>query len=411
MAWVVPIRRMNCAECGWRTTGPVRSWCPQGHPIEPVDARRFARYRVRWRDPKGDVLSRTFDRRDAAEDFARRVEVRLRDRAYVDPREGRVRLRELYERLHTERDYADATRALHAAIWRRVPDELRETFANEIDTARVEAFLATLRSTPVMQEKARSLLSTMFAPLVGRGIASSPVPPKRGTATRSERKARGSNGRRKRYLNDDELEALADAIGPRYRLLVILMGRMGLRPGEALALRVGKFRPPMQVPQRRLGRLVIDTALSGDTKTGEARELILPDTISEMLVEHTKGRPDEAPMFPKEDGSPIASKNAFDAWRRRHFAPAAERAGLGALSPNALRHTAAAWAISLGGTVYDVQRMLGHAKPSITLDVYGDLWDAQHADLVARQDEALSKLRQAAPVRPLPLRAPIAETP
>jgi integrase len=39
------------------------------------------------------------------------------------------------------------------------------------------------------------------------------------------------------------------------------------------------------------------------------------------------------------------------------------------LLPNDLRHTAAAFAVAHGANVYDGQNMLGHAKPSITLDV------------------------------------------
>ena len=39
--------------------------------------------------------------------------------------------------------------------------------------------------------------------------------------------------------------------------------------------------------------------------------------------------------------------------------------------------------------VYHVQKMLGHAKPSITLDVYGELWDESQEQLAERMDAAL----------------------
>ncbi|WP_419219116.1 tyrosine-type recombinase/integrase [Gordonia sp. CPCC 205333] len=44
-------------------------------------------------------------------------------------------------------------------------------------------------------------------------------------------------------------------------------------------------------------------------------------------------------------------------------------------TPHELRHTAAALAISAGVSVLGVQKMLGHAKASMTLDVYADLFD------------------------------------
>ena len=39
--------------------------------------------------------------------------------------------------------------------------------------------------------------------------------------------------------------------------------------------------------------------------------------------------------------------------------------------------------------MYHVQKMLGHAKPSITLDVYGELWDESQEQLAERMDAAL----------------------
>ncbi len=44
------------------------------------------------------------------------------------------------------------------------------------------------------------------------------------------------------------------------------------------------------------------------------------------------------------------------------------------LTPKALRHTAASMAIAAGADVKVVQRMLGHADASMTLNTYTDLW-------------------------------------
>jgi hypothetical protein len=55
---------------------------------------------------------------------------------------------------------------------------------------------------------------------------------------------------------------------------------------------------------------------------------------------------------------------------------------------------AVARAIASGATVYSVQRMVGHSKASVTLDVYGYLWDdsaetlAENLDAVIRQARA-----------------------
>ena len=61
------------------------------------------------------------------------------------------------------------------------------------------------------------------------------------------------------------------------------------------------------------------------------------------------------------------------------------------ITPHDLRHTAASLAVSAGANVKAVQRMLGHAKASMTLDVYADLFD-DDLDVVAdRLDAAIIK--------------------
>jgi integrase len=76
-----------------------------------------------------------------------------------------------------------------------------------------------------------------------------------------------------------------------------------------------------------------------------------------------------------------------------------------------LRHTAASLAVSAGANVKAVQRMLGHAKASMTLDMYADLFDddleavADRLDEVARRPDSLRTgdviaMPEARPTRP-----------
>ncbi len=51
-----------------------------------------------------------------------------------------------------------------------------------------------------------------------------------------------------------------------------------------------------------------------------------------------------------------------------------ESVGLSGLTPQDLRHTAASLAVAAGANVKAVQRMLGHASASMTLDVYAGLF-------------------------------------
>jgi len=162
------------------------------------------------------------------------------------------------------------------------------------------------------------------------------------------------------------------------------MARMGLRPGEAYALTVGKFDPEAHT-------LKIDTSTSGFTKTDEPRTLVLPPVIADLLADHldrfSNPSDPKALVFPTETGTMIHDGN----FRNRVFYPARDRARIDdSLKPNSCRHTAASWAIGNGANVYDVQNMMGHAKPSITLDVYGALWEGSAEKLAVHLDKVLA---------------------
>jgi len=85
-------------------------------------------------------------------------------------------------------------------------------------------------------------------------------------------------------------------------------------------------------------------------------------------------------------------------WRARVFAPAVAKCqktdeSFLSITPHDLRHTAASVAVSAGANVKAVQRMLGHAKASMTLDVYADLFDTDLDDVADRLDTGSGLLR------------------
>ena len=59
------------------------------------------------------------------------------------------------------------------------------------------------------------------------------------------------------------------------------------------------------------------------------------------------------------------------------------------ITPHDLRHTAASLAVSVRANVKAVQPMLGHAKASMTLDTYADLFDEDLDEVADRLDAAI----------------------
>lgn len=126
----------------------------------------------------------------------------------------------------------------------------------------------------------------------------------------------------------------------------------------------------------------------------------MPHFLVEILAQHlAQAQPSEY-VFTGRDGGELRRSN----FRRRHWKPALDRAGLDAeLRFHDLRHTCAALLIQMGGHPKEVQARLGHASITTTLDVYGHLMPTLGAQL----DDALEKAhRDAASIEPRPQRRP-----
>lgn len=102
----------------------------------------------------------------------------------------------------------------------------------------------------------------------------------------------------------------------------------------------------------------------------------LPAALSEDLAALMVAKDRDALVFTDQRGGVLRNSN----WRSRVFRPAVLRCQSAddtfpTITPHDLRHTPASLAVSERANVKAVQRMLGHAKASMTLDIYADLFD------------------------------------
>jgi integrase len=103
------------------------------------------------------------------------------------------------------------------------------------------------------------------------------------------------------------------------------------------------------------------------------------------------GRGRDDLVFTDMPGGVLRNSN----WRARVFEPAVHKChksdeSFPSITPHDLRHTAASLAVRAGANVKAVQRMQGHTKASMTLDVYADLFDADLDDVAVNLDAANS---------------------
>jgi integrase len=195
--------------------------------------------------------------------------------------------------------------------------------------------------------------------------------------------------RRQRVLGRGEIERLLAACPARDRLIVATALYTGLRISELLGLiwddvdfASGMVHVRAQLSRAHRGeraqRVAPKTAAS-------VRDIPLVPQLAGLLVTHKLATPFCAGtdwVFATSHGTPYGHRNVA----RRCLTRAAERAGLNddGSSPlrfHDLRHAFASHLIvDLGLDVAQVSRIVGHASPTITLNVYTHLFDdARHA--------------------------------
>ena len=90
-------------------------------------------------------------------------------------------------------------------------------------------------------------------------------------------------------------------------------------------------------------------------------------------------------MFPSKVGTPITRYNL-----RRSFRRLLKESGVPKIRFHDLRHTAASLMLNNGIPILIVSRRLGHAKASITLDVYGHLMPSKQEEAAELMDSLLA---------------------
>lgn len=215
----------------------------------------------------------------------------------------------------------------------------------------------------------------------------------------------------KRYLTVDELMALEDAI-EHFGVLVLVLGTTGIRYGEATALRVSDVdhikrrlrisKAVTSVPgSRRAGVEALGRVL-GPVKNHTSRTVPLTAFVAHRLKVYiaTAGRGRDDLIFPSlHDPQAWLPLEQF----RWIFDKAAAAIGQDGLTPHELRHTAASLAIQSGANVKVVQKMLGHKTATMTLDLYGHLFEDDLDGVASALDAALITVQNQSPtVIPFP---------
>lgn len=356
-------------------------------------------YDVRLRPPDGGKeYSKTFRTRKEAERYQAAELVDKARGAWIDPRKGRVTLADYCAGWLAQRhDLRSSTRELYDGLLRRkIIPVLGDVELAAISPSTVRAWHAELMATGKVSTAAKAyrLLRTILGtaatdeiivknPCAIRGAAVERTP-ERPVATVAQ------------------VEALATAVGDRYRCLVLVATYCGLRLGEVMALRrrhVDLLHGRVRVEES--ARDVIGGGRCyGPPKTAAGRRTVaVPPHIVPAVEAHLAtyvGADPDALVFTGETGAPLPRAKWNVRWRK-----ATAAVGMTGFHFHDLRHTGNTLAAATGASTKELMARMGHASPRAAL-IYQHATQERDDGVAA----AISKLVAAPPEAPVLLRTP-----
>jgi integrase len=176
-------------------------------------------------------------------------------------------------------------------------------------------------------------------------------------------------------LSPDEIRKLIESTDDNhYRAIIQMAVFTGMRQGEILGLKWGDVDwNSRQVHVRRAWK---EGAFTEPKTRNSIRRVDLPEFLALDLkkwkLRCPKGELDL--VFPNGAGRPESHSNLL----QRGFYPALRRAGLRKIRFHDLRHTFASLMLANGEDIVRVSRLLGHASPTVTLNIYSHLLPREH---------------------------------
>ena len=338
-----------------------------------IEKRGPSRWRARYRDPDGRERSQTFTRRADAERFLALTEADKAHGAWIDPAAGREPFGS-YARSWQQAQVHRGTTA----------DQVASHLRNHILPAFEQRPMAAVRPSEVqawvrgrsdvlapatVEVVYRYLAAIFLAAVRDRLIARSPC-----VGVRLPRPVTAEV----RPASTADVLAIAAAVPPRYRALVLLTAGTGLRQGEAFGVVLANL--DLDLGELRVDRQVVLRAghppvLAPPKTDASYRTIPLPGGVSAVMEEHLAAFPSAPPehgslVFTTPAGGPIRRNRFGETWR----AAVCRSGARPDLTFHDLRHYYASLLIRHGESVKVVQRRLGHKTAQETLDTYGHLW-------------------------------------
>ena len=331
-----------------------------------IDRLPSGRWRARWRDPDGKLVSETFRLK---EDADRRVTQKEREKdtgTYVDPGAGRQTFTEFADEWAEAQDWKATSRDGWPYVRARLDREIGSMRLATIDQLVLKRCRAALAERYARSTTATTMsyaTAVMRAAYAGGRIGRDP------TVGLRAPKARAGDADGRVGPDDvptrDEALAILEATPARYRAAIAL-GLTGLRVGEVLGLSADRVQLDRRLVtvdrqlQRVDGALVLTTPKAEKTRT-----IVVPGMVAFELRRHLRDHGGGEVLFGGRRGTPMMRRDQFyaSAWR-----PALAGAGLAEdrFKFHALRHFCASTLLAEGAPLSAVAGHLGDTVETVS---------------------------------------------
>lgn len=321
-------------------------------------------WRARYVDDQGREHARHFPTKKAGNEWLDEATAALVTGTHVAPRDGVLTLADYY-RGHAALQVWEPTtrRAMDLAV---AGATFADTPLRDITPSAVQAWIKHMQAdglaATTIRTRHNNVRSVLRAALNDRKIPRDPTTGVQLPAPRKREAAMAipTTAEVKALLGRDHYWTPAWA----------LAAFAGLRLGEVLGVQPGDidFLARQIHVRRQVQRLPSAGVEVRLPKYRSERTVNVPDGLTMLLARHIETQPHRGWLF-SIDNAPHPN-TAEHQWRR-----AKEAAGITrTLRLHDLRHFYASGLIAAGCDVVTVQRALGHARASVTLDTYSHLW-------------------------------------
>ena len=283
-----------------------------GAPVASVTRRstsKGVRYDVRYRTPAGAVRTKTLRTRRDAERFANTVEADLLRGHWVDPRAGRTTLEQYAkEWLAHKTNLRPRTHELYEhQLDAHVLPELGDIELAKLTPKAVREWHAGLTSRSGLGANTAAKCYRLLRSILTTAVADELI-------LRNPCVVRGAGVERtaeRPVATADQVWTVAERIGDRYRVLVLVAGFVGLRVGELLGLErrhVNLLHQTITVEQQEQQMANGELVLGPPKSDAGVRTLVLPPFLAKELEQHLarfSGPDPRDRVFPGERGGPL----------------------------------------------------------------------------------------------------------